>query len=360
MVQESDNLKRFDDAGSCFGRLEDADNTPTETKVSRSPDEIRADMCRTRAEIGNTVDTLQDQLRPEVIMHRMLGSCQNAAGKGAVKVLNVIKENPLPATVIAAGLVMLMTRRKSGGVHSWPSGRAATVRPPELDHEPSFFAKARDAVSHTFSNVSEKVGDFTHGSVQKVKGAAGSVSERLHDATYAASDTMHRAGSSTREGVSHLQSQVRDRASQVGDQVRDGAKHVRDGAKQSAQWMDEMVHEYPMAAGAACFALGLASGFALPGTRKESELVGETRDRLMREARAKGVEMIHKGEELAEKAVQRVTAAVECDDRNQSQSESSESFASSSSSSSGGSRRAKSGSDFPASGLDSTSASSSI
>jgi len=298
MVQESDPLKSFEQPSAPFGRIKDVPSTSSFENAGssgsrRTPEEIRADMRRTRAEIDQTVDDLQDHLRPSAIASRVAHSAQHVAGSVALRALNAIKENPLPATVIGAGLLMMLTRRHGADRTSrWPSGQEATVRPDSLYRGPSTFERTREAVSQTLSTAKDKAGEITHTAAEKVKDAAGTIGEKLHDASAATSRTVRDVSTTAVE-----------KASRFGHQVGDTAKH-------SAQWVDEMVHEYPLAAGAACFAIGLAGGFALPASQKENELVGPARDRMMRQARAMGTDLIQKGEEVAERAVGAVGTVV--------------------------------------------------
>jgi len=65
----------------------------------------------------------------------------------------------------------------------------------------------------------------------------------------------------------------------------------------------ETMEERPLALGAAAIALGVVAGLMIPSTRKEDELMGETRDRLMERAKEVGGEALEKGKQVAHVAV---------------------------------------------------------
>ncbi len=66
------------------------------------------------------------------------------------------------------------------------------------------------------------------------------------------------------------------------------------------------IEERPLAAGLAALAVGVLAGIALPATRREDELLGETRDDLLDSARTAGREALDKSKEAAREAVERV------------------------------------------------------
>jgi hypothetical protein len=62
--------------------------------------------------------------------------------------------------------------------------------------------------------------------------------------------------------------------------------------------------EQPLVLGALGLALGLAIGYALPATRREDELLGETRDRLMYKAKETSQEYGEKAQRVAQSAME--------------------------------------------------------
>ena len=81
---------------------------------------------------------------------------------------------------------------------------------------------------------------------------------------------------------------------------------VRQTARTTARRVENQYEESPMAMGAVALAIGLAVGLSVPGTRKERELMGDARDRLVDKTR----ERIADTTETVERVVQRALPEV--------------------------------------------------
>jgi hypothetical protein len=64
-----------------------------------------------------------------------------------------------------------------------------------------------------------------------------------------------------------------------------------------------LLQEDPLKVGAATLALGFVAGLVLPSTRKENELMGEQRERLLERAKEAGQEALDKGQRVVVQAV---------------------------------------------------------
>jgi hypothetical protein len=72
----------------------------------------------------------------------------------------------------------------------------------------------------------------------------------------------------------------------------------------------ELIERRPLAVGVASLAAGLLAGLALPATRREDELLGDTRDELLESARDAGKDALALGKEAALGASLRVKESV--------------------------------------------------
>jgi len=70
---------------------------------------------------------------------------------------------------------------------------------------------------------------------------------------------------------------------------------------------DRYLQENPLVLGAAAFAVGAVVGLAIPSTDYEGELMGETRDDLLRKAQNTGSTLIDKTKHLVDEAAQNIT-----------------------------------------------------
>lgn len=96
---------------------------------------------------------------------------------------------------------------------------------------------------------------------------------------------------------------VRDKASDVARQVQHGTEVAKD-------WMSQTMDDYPLAMGAGFMLLGLASGFALPTTKPERRYIGKTGRRFMHQAQEVGSQIIDRGEQVAERAIDSVRGSI--------------------------------------------------
>ena len=128
------------------------------------------------------------------------------------------------------------------------------------------------------------------------------------------------SGSSESEGsgggrAQEAAGQARERAGQVGGQLQDRAGQAGQQAQQQAQrakgGFQQALQENPLALGALAVGIGAAVGFVVPGTSKENEAMGETRDNLVeqgkqsaRQTRERAQKVIEEGRRSAEQEAQ--------------------------------------------------------
>lgn len=198
----------------------------------------RADIEATRARMGDTLEELgvrfnpsrlkqqaKDKVRDATIgrVQTMAHTTADKATSAGQRVTTVIRENPIPAALIAAGISWLFVSSRRGSSSSSDSPSDAT----------------------SGRGVQDKVRDKADAAVESAQGAASQVKEK--------------AGSV----VSNIAQTTRDKTDKVARTIEDN----------------------PLPLGIIAAALGLAAGFAVPSTRKESELVGDKRDELIAKAR---------------------------------------------------------------------------
>jgi hypothetical protein len=235
---------------------------------------MREDIERTRAEMGETIDSIQDRLSPEHIKEQLMervheqyeeakeavrdatvGRLQNmaqAAGDTAYtagqRVVSTIRNNPIPAALVGIGIWWLAvnTMNESTDVRLRRMHRNRTVGNGD---ETRSYASG----SIPYSNQRDEPG-------------------LLEKGQRAASDMMDRAKST-----------ASDFANNVQDTATEWAGTVQDQAVWLGNQIQGTMHENPLAIGAAVLAVGAAVGYAIPQTQKEGELMGEARDNLIDE-----------------------------------------------------------------------------
>lgn len=251
----------------------------------RSPDEIRADIERTRTDMHETVDALGQRLSAgqifDEIWHRMRSG---SGGDGA----GIVKEHPVPLALMGLGLGWLAvekatdnrahhTDRSTATPHE-TTGAAygSTSTPPSAflsedgAHAPGVKDKAREKASEFGDRVSSKA----HDAKERVSGKA-------HEAT---------------DRVRHAASSAGERASEAATSARESARNTMQRARSG---FDRLSDEQPLALGAIAFGLGIAAGMAAPTSRWEDEHLGDVSDRIKDTARHTAEELKHSAEEVA-------------------------------------------------------------
>lgn len=202
---------------------------------------------------------------------------------------------------------------------------------------------AQDAVEHAAHQVQDRVSGLAHQASDKVSGLANQAQEMAHQASDKVSGLAHQAADAAGGVVdkvtgtaSSLAHQASDKASQLAHQAsstandlahRASAKagelshqasdtyhHLSDEARQQArrveQTFESTLHTNPLALGAVALAVGAVVGLSLPSTRREDELMGETRNQLLHRAQEVAHDAIETAHHYSEQAAEQVKGSL--------------------------------------------------
>jgi ElaB/YqjD/DUF883 family membrane-anchored ribosome-binding protein len=218
-----------------------------ESKGERSPQEIEREIEQTRNRMSRNIDELGDRLSPSNLKEEAKSAIKGAAS-GAVsnvgeqarrtssRLVEVIRENPLPVIAVGAGVTWLLTQRSKGEVSGDRMARYAYTGPERRQ-------------SH---GVKDRVGSAVSGAKETVSEAVGGVTER-------ASELKERAGERIGD--------IRGQASWQTRRLKTNLEHAAE--------------ENPLALAIGAAVAGLALGLLLPGTQREDEIMGPARDQLV-------------------------------------------------------------------------------
>ncbi len=324
---------------------------PTPTRVPQrdypptdDPDVIMERIRQTRTDMGLTIDQIQDRLSPENLkqqasetireatigkVEQMTYNAERKARNWRDSAMHTMKENPIPLALIGIGLGwMLFGDRDDNGRNRQsfdPYGyryydERYLGEPGQIQSSRMRAAgmRASDTVER-FQERANMMGETTSGMRESLGEQVSHTAEELqHRAGEMASGIQHRADD-LRDTVRETTSNIKETTSNIAHQTREQAEHA---AAQAQQQMDELRHmaemrahqakrtfwntmeENPLAVGAAALALGTIVGLIIPATRYENELMGETRDRLLDEAKTTAQEAMEKAKHLAGEAGQ--------------------------------------------------------
>jgi ElaB/YqjD/DUF883 family membrane-anchored ribosome-binding protein len=238
--------------------------------------EIRAEIHETRERIGDNLEQLGERLNPGNIKDRVkqdirdatigkvenmaqsaadqLGEAKETLGDAQRTVMDVIRENPIPAAMVGIGLGWLAyNASQRGSQASSRFGRASSGRAfrSEYGYGGSAYGAGRfGSGGYSGADVGEE-------------GTTGRV----------------------RDQASELSDEAEQKASDLADRAQGMAENLADETRHQARRLEDQFYDNPLAMGAAALTLGMAAGLAIPETRREDELMGGARDKLAQKTR---------------------------------------------------------------------------
>ena len=280
----------------------DADLDPETDARTR---QIQAEIADTREELSETIDALQEKLRPSNIVSDATDRVKTAttervrhmaesAGETAQDMMRSTrhatsgivegaKQNPIPALMIGIGVAWLLvdrTRNQDNGRRYRSTGRSQDWR--------------RYGASGT--------SDRSYRS-QNVAGGTGIDLDDDSEYGYAEYGSNYTYGEDRTGGMQR----VTERASDIAGNARTSLRRSTRGAQNGLQ---RLLRENPLLVGAAAIVAGAAVGAALPETERENELMGETRDSMIDKAQDLARNIPSTVQEAAGEAVKTVAEKV--------------------------------------------------
>jgi len=284
--------------------------------------EIRSEIERTRSEMDQTFDALERKMTPGQILEEVWYLTRGGTRAGASKLWQVAREHPLPATVIGLGIGWLLVEssRGDGSPSRTRLGRNTRYGRSDLyessagygaypeSYNTDYLDSADEAgLSDRVSSAAGAVKDAADHAKDSVKGAAASAGHKVADVAGSVREHASDLGQRTLEKASELSERTREKASELGGLTREKASELgyrtRTQARRAQTGFWQMMEENPMAVGIATLALGVLAGLSLPSTRKEDELLGEKRDRVVDRLGEVGREALETGKQVAGTAV---------------------------------------------------------
>ena len=301
--------ERMDDYGAGAARqpgAADADAVAMETTV------IRAEIVETRERMSDTLDEIGERLNPHVIREQVtervkdgirdatIGRVEHMARTAGDKLnetkstmADTIRENPIPAAMVAVGLGWLL----------W-NGRS------EASSSSSYRRQYAAGYPYGGSNLYTGSGPYA-GESAGVYGrdAYGYEGETERSAAERARERAGAVASGAKERAHDLADRAGDAADAVRDRAHDLADTVVDRTRRGAGRVEDGFYANPLAAGAIAAAVGLAAGFAAPTTDREVALMGDARDRLVDRVKDKAGEVAEKAQHVAERTAEEAKTA---------------------------------------------------
>lgn len=244
----------------------------------RSSEEIRNDMESSRAELHETVNALDRKLTVGRLFDEIWSRFDDrgSAGSAAGAVGDTIRQNPIPLTLVGAGVAWMAIDRAT-------RSEGERLRREYGDQEPGTRRRAegrRGPYRGDDVDAGDGSGDSEEGD---------SLTDRARDVAGDAKDWTSDTLADAREAASEATGSAKDRASHAADKAKDmaseGAGTVKQGARRAKRKVSDAMTEQPLALGALAFGLGLAGGLAVPTTSWEDDVLGDASDAVKRETK---------------------------------------------------------------------------
>jgi ElaB/YqjD/DUF883 family membrane-anchored ribosome-binding protein len=254
--QDTGVKEQWGEPGRVRERAYAADEPPTDHRTA----EIRSDIEQTRADMSETIEAIQDRLRPgnlvsqakETVREATVGKVKQVAdsarnslrsrgyssdyGTGyGESVMDRIRANPIPAALAVASV-------------AWIAMKGNTRSRPRTG--PAIYGSTADGEAYVRETV---------------------ISEDMDDDSWSDEEPLSR--------------RTRSMATGVTDRMRGATARMRHATAGTRDGLERVARGNPLAAGAIAAAVGLTIGLALPETERENELMGEARDTVVNRAK---------------------------------------------------------------------------
>jgi gas vesicle protein len=294
---------------------------------------IRAEIQQTRARMSHTVEDIGHRLNPDRLKEQLkhnvheatIGKAEHMARNAIDRVddtrhnvLDTIRDNPVPAALVGIGLGwMLFNGRRSDHAeyHAYEYDQAyRPVQPgyyrPGWEADQGQWGRTSSSASGAAGSMMDRGEDLAHSVRDRGEEMVSHARERGEDMAHRAQDRVTELAHDVRDTVSDVadraQDVVGDTASRARSMARGAIREGRHTTHRIEDRIQNMLHDSPLAVGATVVALGLAAGLAAPATRREAELMGPTRDRLLHQAREKVTDAAERAQNVAGRVAREV------------------------------------------------------
>ena len=270
MDQRSNQLNDEDSEARSVTFVERDDSDDNET------DRIKADIEDTRAEMGQTLNEIQERLSPEHLMDQVKETVREATIGKVEKVMEKVTEkisNDTEPALEAMGRAGETLKETGSAVGNVVYRNPVPFALMGLGLGMFIVSRVRNADGRTMPSYSRE-SDREMGYGMATPRSAGTARQ----ATKNANGLVHTTG---------------EKISNLGHQAQEGAMWA-------GRSFQRLVKENPLAVGAAAVAVGAAVGLALPSTRIEQEYMGEASEKI-----------VDKAQQVARDAMDKVKSATQ-------------------------------------------------
>jgi len=234
--------------------------------------------------MDHTLDELGDKLAPRHLMeeavdyfwtreHDAAGKAKQSAIKMGRKVVDEVRDHPLPSLLIGAGIVWLLSQQRD------KSQQRDTSRIEEREN--------------AGPGLKEKAGEALDTAKERAREGVEAVKERASDIADSAKEKFGTA----KERIGSAVESAKAKSSDVKERTKDAYHRTAETVRQTSD-------EHPLAVGLACLAAGVLAGVAAPRTRVEDRTIGAASDRVVEAGKERVEDIAEKGKEVVGQAIE--------------------------------------------------------
>jgi ElaB/YqjD/DUF883 family membrane-anchored ribosome-binding protein len=306
---------------------------PVNPDDAKNPDtaRIQQEIAATRSEMSGTLEELQQKLSPAALKEQARSAAQDmkenlktevkthlSDAKDAVhdatigkvsdmardvsgsvaeqgrSLLELVKENPVPAAMAGVGLAWLLVNARASSRRTYPR-RSYYAEQAETRYRASEFEEPGAYLARRPENGTGKLSQKAGTTMRKVR-------DRASDMTR----SVQRSADDLNEGASQLAQRTQASLRNARQSVGDRAGRMAGQVKQQGQRLGDLYRDNPMLVGAAVVLVGAVVGMTLPTTEREARLMGPARDQLVRKAEGVARGALEQVENVAKESGDRI------------------------------------------------------
>ena len=252
-----------------------------------STEQLEREAEMSRNQLAASLEELRS-ITPGRIMDEILGYAKSGSAELLRGLGNQVVQNPLPATLIGAGLAWMIMSSGSSGRGSAYDTRTHTTS------DGSWFSDTKQAASSAAESAGKRASSAMHGLKDSAQDAMSGIGDSINSATGAVKDRAQSAMSSLGDTASGIGDSLSSAYGAVSSSVSSAANTCVDAASSIIPSQDELAQtgqriwdfckDQPLVVAGLGLAIGAAIGSAIPATEAERKLMGETAGQLKQKA----------------------------------------------------------------------------
>jgi hypothetical protein len=241
-----------------------------------------------REGVEDTLRELRERLTPGEILDETLAYAKDGGGEFLSNLGRQIADNPLPVTLIGAGLALYLFSNGKGT----SSAAAPSTVPGKPETSNSTAANIAGAASEMGSNLVDKVSSYSS-----------RVGDQAGESYNAAANTLSDAASSVGNAAASASNAVAAAVQKTAEIAGSAKQTAADTTRNTVAFLKDQ----PLIMIGAGIALGAAIGAAIPATDFEDTLMGEASDAMKEQVSDVASEQLDEAKEAGKRLVDNMT-----------------------------------------------------